>query len=70
LRSAALLDGWRGNPARDVDAVVDALVRLGWLAVDLGTPLIDLEVNPLIAGAAGTGVCAVDLRATWETEGG
>ncbi len=50
LRSAALLDGWRGSPARDVDAIVDALVRLSWLAVDLGTRLVDLEINPLIAG--------------------
>ena len=36
LAYATLLDGWRGNPARDVDAIVDALVRLSWLAVDLG----------------------------------
>ena len=36
LRIATLLDAWRGNPARDVEAIVDALVRLSWLAVDLG----------------------------------
>jgi acetyl-CoA synthetase (ADP-forming) len=53
-----------------VEAIVDALVRLSWLAVDLGERLIDLEINPLIAGAVGAGVRAVDLRATWETEGG
>jgi acyl-CoA synthetase (NDP forming) len=67
LRSAALLDGWRGTTARDVDAIVDALVRLSWLAVDLGSRLVDLEINPLIAGPIGEGVCAVDLRATWES---
>jgi acyl-CoA synthetase (NDP forming) len=70
LRSAALLDGWRGSAARDLDAIVDALVRLSWLAVDLGTRLIDLEINPLIAGEVGAGVQAVDLRATWDNEGG
>jgi acyl-CoA synthetase (NDP forming) len=70
LRSAVLLESWRGRPARDVEAIVDALVRLSWLAVDLGERLIDLEINPLIAGAVGAGVRAVDLRATWETEGG
>ncbi len=69
LRSAALLDGWRGSAARDVDAIADALVRLSWLAVDLGTRLIDLEINPLIAGASGDGVSAVDLRATWADRG-
>lgn len=66
LRGAALLDGWRGNTARDVDAVCDALVRLSWLAVDLGSRLVDLEINPLIAGGVGDGVRAVDLRATWK----
>ncbi len=69
LRCAPLLDGWRGAAARDVGAIVDALVRLSWLAVDLGAYLIDLEINPLIAGEVGGGVCAVDLRATWDTEG-
>jgi acetyl-CoA synthetase (ADP-forming) len=69
LRSSALLDGWRGSPPRDVEAIVDALVRLSWLAVDLDERLIDLEINPLIVGAAGNGIRAVDLRATWELVG-
>jgi acetyl-CoA synthetase (ADP-forming) len=71
LRIAPLLEGWRGNPARDVEAVVDALVRLSWLAVDLGERVIDLEINPLIVGQIGDGVRAVDIRAnlggqTWK----
>jgi succinyl-CoA synthetase beta subunit len=65
LRIARLLDAWRGNPARDIEAIVDALVRLSWLAVDLGERLVDLEINPLIAGSVGAGVRAVDLRAEW-----
>ena len=65
LRIARLLDAWRGNPARDIEAIVDALVRLSWLAIDLGERLIDLEINPLIAGTVGAGVRAVDLRAEW-----
>jgi acetyl-CoA synthetase (ADP-forming) len=68
LRIAKLLDAWRGNPARDIGAVADAVVRLSWLAVDLGTQLIDLEINPLIVGAVGAGVRAVDLRAEWSRE--
>ena len=35
MRGATLLQGYRGAPALDVDAVVDALVALGRLAVDL-----------------------------------
>lgn len=65
LRIARMLDAWRGNPARDIDAVADTLVRLSWLAVDLGKRLVDLEINPLIAGHVGAGVRAVDVRAEW-----
>jgi acyl-CoA synthetase (NDP forming) len=65
LRIVRLLDAWRGNPARDIEAIVDAMVRLSWLAIDLGECLIDLEINPLIASAVGAGVRAVDLRAEW-----
>lgn len=68
LRIAKLLDAWRGNTARDVEAIADAVVRLSWLAADLGDQLIDLEINPLIAGSVGAGVRAVDLRAEWAGE--
>lgn len=68
LRIAKLLDAWRGNAARDVESVADAVVRLSWLAVDLGERLIDLEINPLIVGNVGAGVRAVDLRAEWTGE--
>ena len=68
LRIARLLDGLRGNPASDVEAVIDALVRLSWLAFDLGTRLVDLEINPMIVGNVGAGVRAVDVRAEWPGE--
>jgi acetyl-CoA synthetase (ADP-forming) len=64
LRSAALFGSVRGAAPRDIDAAADALVRLSWLAVDLGPSLIDLEINPLIVGPMGSGAFAVDLRAT------
>ena len=66
LRCSKLLGSWRGRPPRDVEAVVDSLERLSWLAHDLGAQLVDLEINPLIVGEAGTGVRAVDIRAEWE----
>jgi acetyl-CoA synthetase (ADP-forming) len=64
LKSAALFAGARGRPALDVDAIAGVVERLGWLAVDLGPRLVDLEVNPLIVRRAGDGVVAVDGRAT------
>jgi succinyl-CoA synthetase beta subunit len=48
-----LLDGGRGRPSADVDAVVRALVRLSVLAADLGDRVEAVDVNPLIAGPEG-----------------
>jgi acetyl-CoA synthetase (ADP-forming) len=63
LKLAPLLHGARGKPKLDVDAIVQAVVRLSWLAADLGDGLIDIEVNPLLVRAEGQGAVAVDGRA-------
>jgi acyl-CoA synthetase (NDP forming) len=64
LRGAPLLNGARGRPPLDVEAVAEALARLSWLAIDLGPRLGDLELNPVIVGRRGQGAVAVDGRAT------
>lgn len=48
-----LLGGWRGRPAVDVDSAVDVVVALSHLAVDLAGTFEALDLNPLIAHAAG-----------------
>jgi hypothetical protein len=53
LWARRMLDGVRGAPAADGEAVVDAMVRLSELALDLGDSLDALDVNPLIAGPDG-----------------
>jgi succinyl-CoA synthetase beta subunit len=56
-----------------VEAVADTVVRVSWLAADLGARLIDLEINPLIVERAGKGAIAVDGRGTVadpQSEGG
>ncbi len=53
LRIRRLLDGVRGHPAADVDAIVAALVSMSWLAADLGEHLDALDVNPMICGPDG-----------------
>ncbi len=49
LRGAKLLQGYRGSPAYDVDAVVDALVALGGLAADLDGIVQSVDINPFLA---------------------
>ncbi|MBE7552334.1 MAG: acetate--CoA ligase family protein [Anaerolineales bacterium] len=49
LRGAALLAGLRGQPAVDIEAVVDTAMRLSALAADLGDLIAEVDINPLIA---------------------
>jgi len=55
-----VLAGARGRPRADVDALVDAIVRLSALAVDLRDHLAELDINPLFVFAEGRGVKAAD----------
>ena len=59
-QAARLLEGFRGKPAADVDALVDTLVRVSQLAVDLRGDMLALDINPLMVLPRGAGVCAVD----------
>ncbi|PZU10213.1 acetate--CoA ligase family protein [Sphingomonas sp.] len=59
LKSGALLDGWRGSPALDVDAVADLIANLGRLLE--GTPEIrEIDLNPVVVYPKGQGVAALD----------
>jgi len=63
LKTFALLQGLRGRPPLDIEGVVDAVVRLGWLAHDLRGRLVQLDINPLIVGRRDEGCVIVDARA-------
>jgi succinyl-CoA synthetase beta subunit len=63
LRAAAVLDGVRGGPAADIDAVAAVVARIGELALALGDELESLEVNPLRVD--GSDVEALDAVVTW-----
>jgi acetyltransferase len=60
-----LLTGVRGQPRRDIDAVVEALRRVGRMMMD-NPELSELDLNPLIVGKAGEGAWAVDVRVVRE----
>jgi acetyltransferase len=62
LRGYRILDGVRGQPPRDVDALVTAMVGLGTIFAAHRNYLSDLEINPLILRARHAGLAAVDVR--------
>ena len=53
LRGAALLRGVRGQPAADRAALVDVLMKMQRLAVDLSGDVVEVDINPLLAGPDG-----------------
>ncbi len=60
IKGYPILAGARGKPPADVDALVDALVKLSALAVDLKDHVGELDINPLIVRSRGNGVIAAD----------
>jgi acetate---CoA ligase (ADP-forming) len=60
LKGARLLQSCRGGPARDLEALADAMVRLGLLAQDFAEEIEEIDLNPIIVHAEGQGVSVVD----------
>ena len=60
LRVAILLDGHRGRPPGDMDALIDTIFAVAQYAEDQGAALRELEINPLFVMARGDGVYAID----------
>jgi acyl-CoA synthetase (NDP forming) len=60
LRIWPLLAGHRGGPTADLDAIVDAVIRVAAFATRHADRLLELDVNPLMVYPAGQGVVAAD----------
>ena len=60
VKGVRLLQGFRGRPKADVDALADVLVRVSHLAAHLDGRLAELDINPLMVLPAGQGVTAAD----------
>lgn len=60
LKTWPLLDGFRGRPKADVDALVDAIVAFSRMAAQLGDRLVEAEINPVFVLPQGQGVRAAD----------
>lgn len=63
LQTWPLLDGYRGRPPADVEALADAVVAFSQMVAQLGDRLLEAEINPLFVLPAGQGVMAADAIA-------
>jgi acetate---CoA ligase (ADP-forming) len=61
IRAHALLDGVRGQPAYDKEAIVDVLLRIGQLVGDF-PEIAELDINPLMVYPQKRGAIAIDMR--------
>jgi hypothetical protein len=55
-----LLDGFRGRPKCDVEALAATIVAFSRMVAQLGDRLVEAEINPVFVLPAGEGVKAAD----------
>ena len=58
LKSAPLLQGWRGAPPVDTSSLAEAVSRFSYFAVALGESYREMEINPLVICSDGRAVAA------------
>jgi acetyl coenzyme A synthetase (ADP forming)-like protein len=61
IRTHALLEGVRGQPPVDKEALIDALLRVGQLVLDF-PEIAELDINPFVVYEQGQGGIAIDMR--------
>jgi hypothetical protein len=60
INGAPLLQGARGRPKADIEALAEMLSRLSAFAVAAGPRLQSIDLNPVLAMPEGQGAYAVD----------
>ena len=60
VKGFPLLDGARGRPKADVDALADLLMKVSRMACEVGDRVSELDLNPVRVRPAGQGVMALD----------
>ncbi len=61
VKSARLLEGYRGGPEGDIPALREALLRISAMVDDL-PEIVEMDLNPVKVLAPGEGLSVVDLR--------
>jgi len=66
INGLPLLEGYRGHPPADLDALRELLLRISQLAVEV-PEIIELDLNPVLAMSPGNGCRIVDARIRVQT---
>ncbi len=61
IRAHSILEGLRGKPPLDKEAIIDTLLRVNQLVLDF-PEITELDINPLMVYPSGQGALALDLR--------
>jgi len=61
IRSYPLLVGVRGEKQKDIDAIIDTIIKLGSI-IQKCKAISDIEINPLVVYENGQGARAIDVR--------
>ncbi|MCK4356695.1 acetate--CoA ligase family protein [Candidatus Bipolaricaulota bacterium] len=67
IRAYPLLLGVRGEKRKDIDGIVEVVIRLSNL-IDRCRDITDIEINPLVVYDHGDGVKAVDVRILFKNQ--
>ncbi len=67
IKAISLLQGARGRPPGDIEALATLLVRLGDFAVAHAGEFRALDLNPIIVKPEGEGVVAVDIAVEYDS---
>jgi acyl-CoA synthetase (NDP forming) len=60
IKGFPILNGYRGKPPVDREAIESILLKVAQLTADLGPYITELDINPIIAFEKGKGAVAVD----------
>lgn len=61
IRAARILDGYRGTPPRDKEAIVDIILRLAKF-MEENESVTDVDLNPIMVFETGKGAKVADVR--------
>ncbi|MHB1420633.1 MAG: acetate--CoA ligase family protein, partial [Bacillota bacterium] len=60
VRAYSILQGLRGKPPADFQAIVDVLMKVSRMVTEMGDAIEELDINPLIVFPQGRGIKAAD----------